>query len=182
MSVTAGRMTVEEFEKVALLPENADRRLEYVGGEVVEVGSNNSSSLVAVRIAAQLLTFVEQHTPGFVTGADGGYIVSGERYIPDVAFTSRDRQPSPSRAAWNPEPPDLAVEVLSPSDDPDVLRIKVGNYLSAGTVVWVVNPDRQRVEIYAPGQPVQKVSAGETLEGGAVLPGFSLAVESIFPE
>ncbi|MEJ5197516.1 MAG: SdrD B-like domain-containing protein, partial [Anaerolineae bacterium] len=49
-----------------------------------------------------------------VTGADGGYRVGDERYIPDVAFVSQSRQPAPSRDAYNAIAPDLAVEVLSP--------------------------------------------------------------------
>ncbi|MGQ9889985.1 MAG: Uma2 family endonuclease [Aggregatilineales bacterium] len=85
-----------------------------------------------------------------MTGADGGYVVGGERYIPDVAFISFTRQPEPSHAAYNPQPPDLAVEVLSPPDKAAVLRIKIVNYLRAGTAVWLVDPAQKTVEIYTP--------------------------------
>lgn len=180
MSVQAGHMTADEFERLA--ERSTNRHLEYVGGEAVEMVSNNYASLVAARILARLLLYAEQNNLGYVTGADGGYVVSGERYIPDVAFIGTAKQPTAPRDAWNPNPPDLVVEVLSPTDDPDVLRIKVGNYLSAGTVIWVVNPAKQRVEVYAPGQPVQKIGIGGMLDGGDILPGFSLAVETIFPE
>lgn len=148
------KYTVEEFDRLAALPENADKLLEYVGGEIVEVVSNNYSSLIGLRIGARLLLFVEEQGLGFVTGADGGYRVLGERYIPDVAFVSKEKQPAPSHDAYNRNPPDLAVEILSPSNDPEDVRIKLVNYLRAGTTVWIVTPDKKRVEVYVPGQAV----------------------------
>jgi Uma2 family endonuclease len=175
-------MTVEEFEQFALLPENADRLLEYIGGEIVEMVSNNYSSIVGALILAEITLYVKRHGLGYVTGADGGYRVAGERYIPDVAFMSKARQPEPSRDAYNPNPPDLAVEVLSPSNQPDPLRIKIANYLAAGTRVWVVDPDARAVEVYTPGQRAHKIGIDGTLEGGDILPGFTLAVKDIFPE
>jgi Uma2 family endonuclease len=60
------------------------------------------------------------------------------------------------------------------------VRVKVGNYLAAGTVVWVIDPERKLVEVYAPGQPVRKVGVDSVLDGGEVLPGFTLAVKDIF--
>jgi Uma2 family endonuclease len=117
-----------------------------------------------------------------VTGEAGGYTVGDERYIPDVAFISKTRQPEPCRLAYNPLPPDLAVEVLSPTDDPRYVRVKIGNYLGAGVVVWVVDPDTKTVEIYTPGQPVQRLTISGVLEGGAVLPGFRMPVSEMFPD
>jgi Uma2 family endonuclease len=174
-------MTAEEFLTFVAMPENTERRLELVGGEAVEVVSNNFSSM----IAATLLFCIKLHLrdndlKGYVTGADGGYIVSGERYIPDVAYVSQEKQPHPSHEAWNPNPPDLAVEVLSPTDSEDKLRIKVGNYLAAETQVWVVKPEQKAVEVYIPGQPVQILGGADTLVGGNTLPGLKLPVKAIF--
>jgi Uma2 family endonuclease len=182
MVVATKRYTVEEFDQMVPLPENANRRLEYVGGEVVEVVSNNYASMIAALILAQIVVHVQRHELGYVTGADGGYQVSGERYIPDAAFISKARQPDPSHDAYNPNAPDLAVEVLSPSDDLNLLRVKVANYLAAGTVVWVVRPEPQNIEVYVPGQPVQRLGSDATLGGGEVLPGFEVAVSAVFPE
>ncbi len=183
MAVTTQPMTAEQFERLALQPENAERRLEFVGGEIVEVVSNNYSSMVAARILIKLGTFLENaHLEGYVTGADGGYCVGDERYIPDVAFVSKSRQPAPSRDAYNAIAPDLAVEVLSPSDQPDVLRLKLANYLAAGTVVWVVNPDNNTVEVYTPGQRAYRLGPADTLTGSDLLPGFALPVKDVFPE
>lgn len=182
MGVSVRRYTVEEFEAFVLQPENADRRFEFVGGEIVEVVSNSYASETAANILAEIRMFIKGKNLGRITGADGGYVVAGERYIPDVAFISLARQSEPSREAYNAIAPDLAVEVISPSDALHTLRIKISNYLAAGTVVWVVDPEKQVVEVHAPGQPVQVLDADGTLDGGAVLPGFTLKVSEIFPE
>lgn len=182
MAVQAHNLTVEEFDRLIERPEYASRVFEYVGGEMIEVVSNNYSSAVAARILAHILMFVEAANLGTVTGADGGYRVAGERYIPDVAFISKARQPEPSHEAYNSHPPDLAVEVLSPGNEPDEMRIKVANYLLTGTTVWVVNPDKKRVEVFTPGQPVAKIGLRGTVDGGSVLPSFTLPVSTIFPD
>jgi Uma2 family endonuclease len=175
-------MTVEEFDRFVLLPENAERTFEYIGGEIAEVVSNNYSSMIGMFVGAMMTVFVHEHKLGYVTGADGGYRVSGERYIPDAAFISKARQPEPSHEAYNPNPPDLAVEVLSPTNEADQIRIKIVNYLLAGTTVWLVDPDKKHVEVYVPNQSPITIGIDETLEGGTVLPGFKLPMREIFPE
>src|SRR5258708_7808688 len=109
-------LTVEAFDKIAGLPENADKRLEFIGGAIIEVVTNNYASEIAATILAEIKIYAKTHNLGRVTGADGGYRVSGERYIPDVAFISKMKQPESSHEAYNPNPPDLAVEVISPTD------------------------------------------------------------------
>lgn len=174
-------MTVEEFDRFVTRPENADRLFEYIGGEVIEVVSNQRSSSVGYWLGVCIGMYLLQHDAGrVVTGADGGYMIAGERYIPDLALVSKTRQTEPFDDAYSPIAPDLVVAVLSPSNRPHELRVKVANYLAAGTTVWVVDPDRTLVEVYAPGQPVQKVGADGVLVGGDVLPGFAVAVKDIF--
>lgn len=182
MVVQTRAYTVEEFDQFAALPENVDRRLEYIGEEIIDVVSNSYSSEVAANILILIGIYVKNNHLGRVTGADGGYMVAGQRFIPDVAFISKAKQPEPSHDPYNPNAPDLAVEVLSPTDDPGMIRLKMASYLAAGTVVWIVNTENKGIEIYAPGQPAQLVSIAGTLDGGAVLPGFTLAVKDIFPE
>src|SRR6266849_3602401 len=107
-------------------------------------------------------------------------MVSGERYAPDVAYISFARQPELAKKGYNPNPPELAVEVVSPNDPERNLRIKVANYLAAGTLVWLVRPDEKQIEVYAPGQPVKVLGVKDILDGGSVLPGFSLKVGEVF--
>lgn len=172
--------TLEDYLRFIFLPENVDRLFEYIEGEIVEVVTNNYCSLVAMRIAGRILTYVESHGLGYVTGADGGYQVGSHRYLPDVGFISIQRQPEPSHETFNPNSPDLAVEVLSPTDKPKKVRTKIFNYTAAGTVVWVVDPEEKEVEVYIPGQPSKTLQLDDTLDGGDVLPGFMLSVKEIF--
>ncbi len=181
MILQTKRYTIAEFDEFVHLPENTDRLFEFINGEIIEVVSNNYSSEVAAIILAEIRIFSKGKNLGRITGADGGYMVSGERYIPDVAFISIKRQPEPSHHAYNPNPPDLAVEVLSPTDDPAAIRIKIVNYLRAGATVWVVDADKRQIEVYAPNQPPKTLRIGDILDGGDVLPGFQPAVKDIFP-
>jgi Uma2 family endonuclease len=174
------QVTAEEFERFIHLPENADRDFELIGGEIVEVVSNNYSSEVAFGLGSEIRVHVRRNRLGRVTGADGGYWVGNERYIPDVGFISIARQPEPCREAYNPNAPDLAVEVLSPSNRPDEMRIKIVNYLRAGTTVWLVDPERKVVEVYSPHAAPQILTEDKTLDGGAALPGFRLPIRDIF--
>lgn len=182
MAVQIQRHTLEDFDAFIHLPENADRLFEFIAGEIVEVPSNPFSSEIAILIAAALLSFVRANKLGHVTGEAGGYMVGGERYAPDVAYISSAKQPELAREGYNPNPPDLAVEVISPTDDERPLRIKVANYLAVGVLVWVVYPITQEVEVFAPGQSVKIVTRDGTLDGGDVLPGFTLPVHTIFPD
>jgi Uma2 family endonuclease len=182
MVVQVRRYTVEEFDELVRQSGNTDRLLEYIGGEIFEAVSNPLSSKTAVRFSTFIGIHLLEHDIGHLTGADGGYTVSGERYIPDVAFISYEKQPVLSyEDGYVPNPPDLAIEVLSPSNDDDKMRIKVTNYLAAGTIVWVADPQEKVVEVYVPGQPVKVLGLDGILDGGEVLPGFTLAVKDIFP-
>src|SRR5690349_21483398 len=125
MVVQTARMSLEEFEQFIALPENAERSFELVGGEIVEVVSNSESSEIGGLFVTALNNFVRPRGLGRVTPADGGYMISGEPYIPDAAFISKEKQPKRLRVAYNPVPPDLAVEVLSPSSTPAQMRIKI---------------------------------------------------------
>ncbi|MBX3083188.1 MAG: Uma2 family endonuclease [Anaerolineae bacterium] len=173
-------MTIEAFEEWATLPANRDRRLQYIGGEIIEVVSNDISSLVGMNVGGELSVYVRAHKLGFVSGADGGYRVADEDYIPDCAFISKEKYPKPTGKSYIPAAPDLAVEVLSHSNDESSMRVKIGNYLKAGTLLWVVDPTKKRVEVYSRGEKVQIVELTGTLNGGDVLSGFSLKVADVF--
>jgi Uma2 family endonuclease len=185
MNITQ-RISVEEFDEMIEFPENADKILEYIGGEIVEVPSNAYASKIAGIIFGEIYIFMKGKDLGHLTGEAGGYMVSGERYAPDVAFISKVKQPELAQKGYNPNPPDLAVEVDFPSspESTENLRIKVVNYLAAGTVVWVILPEKKRVELYAPGMPVKIVGMDGVIDGayGNALPGFTPAVKEIFPE
>ncbi len=180
-------ITKTEFERFVMLPENRDRNFEFIAGEIVEVVSNNKSSRKAAKLIIYVGSHILTHHLGRMTGADGGYVVFGEDYIPDAAFMSYARQPISPDVAYNPVAPDLAIEVLSPGnvgshDEREKMLRKIGNYLAAGTVLWLVDPEQETLDVYIPNQPRKTLRVGDTLEGGEVLPGFQLAVADIFSD
>jgi Uma2 family endonuclease len=147
------------------------------------VSKNTVASEIAASILTHIGTYLRSNDIGHVTGADGNYNVSGEIYAPHVAYISHVRLPEIPHQGFNPNPPELAVEVIfdsSDSQEQSTLRRKLANYLSAGVMVWVVDTEQRTIEVYQTGQNVQVLNQTGTLDGGDVLPGFKLAVKDIF--
>ena len=176
--------TAEEFFEIAALPENDNKRLELDDGMIVEMAESKPiNTVTAMRIGTFLNNFVIPHDLGYVTGADGGFKLADKRVRqPDVGFISKTRMPSlPKRFGIAP---DLAVELVS--EDEDIFK-KAREYLQAGTkMVWAVYPDEKTVHVMMLNEDggLRTVPYGinSTLDGGDVLPGFTLAVRDIFPK
>jgi Uma2 family endonuclease len=178
------KVTAEEFEAFVALPENSERLFELIDGEIFEkVPSNPYASFIAHMISFFIEKFIqEQGIEGYITGEAGGFVIDGERYAPDVAYISEDRDPELARKGYNQIPPELAVEVETntTTETERRLRRKVLHYRDAGVVLWVVYPETKEVEVYTPNQPTQRLTVDDVLDGGDVLPGFQLAVKDIF--
>jgi Uma2 family endonuclease len=113
------QMTVEEFDQWVLLRENSEHGYEYIAGKVHDVVARPESSKLGLRMGRRIGNFLDDHDLGHLTGADGGYHVAGERYIPDVWFISYKRRPEAKLVAihgYVTNAADLAVEVISPTD------------------------------------------------------------------
>ncbi len=175
-------LTVEQFDGWVNAPENADKLFEFIGGEIVEVPSNPYVSKIAGLILTFINMYLFQHDIGHVTGKGGGYMVSGERYAPDVAFISYTRQKELATSGYNPNPPELAIEVVSSESKQELetLTTKVTNYLAAGAVVWVVRPERKQINVHKTGEKLHRFREKDTNTGGGVLPGFMLELARIF--
>ncbi|MEQ8676485.1 MAG: Uma2 family endonuclease [Aggregatilineales bacterium] len=177
--------TLEQFETFINTPENAEKMFEFIAGEIVEVPSNPYVSAISAQIIFLIKLFLHQNKiKGHVTGEAGGYMVAGERYAPDVAYISYEKQPQLAKSGYNPNPPDLAVEVISSDrqDEMDKLVTKVTNYLSVGTVVWVVRPGEKRVSVHLPGEKVRHYRKDAVISGMPVLPELSIKVSDIFAD
>ncbi len=176
-------MTTPEFLAFANAPENADKLLELIDGEIGQKDGSFMPSVVAGAICAFITQYNLSYKTGRVTSASATYVI-GEKdaYTPGAAYISKQRMPErPPREC--PIPPDFAVEVKSPTDSKRALRRKAEKYLSAGTrLVWLVFPDDQQVEVYSiHDEDLLPVGIDGILDGRDVLPGFTLAVKDIFP-
>jgi len=146
-------------------------------------GARHGSVMAAV--AEILRAYVKKHRLGVVFAGDSGFILARKPDTlrgPDVAFVSRERyeQCGDTVRAFAGAP-DLAVEILSPSNTAAGMHAKVADYLAAGTRrVWVVDPEAQTVTVYVSLLWPQRLGEDEFLEGDDVVPGFQVRVGEIF--
>ncbi len=162
-----------------------DRLCELVDGVLVEKGMGFNESEIAINIAGVLNAFVKQRRLGIVVGESGMMKILGRQVrIPDVAFVSWDRLPGRKRPR-TPVPelvPDLAVEVLSPSNTAREMERKLQEYFAAGVrLVWYIDPQTRTACAYTSPEAGTRISEEGLLEGGEVLPGFALALADVFP-
>jgi Uma2 family endonuclease len=112
-------------------------------------------------------------------------LASGLVRIPDVAFVSWDRLPG-RRVPVEPIPglaPDLVVEVLSESNTEGEMARKRREYFTAGVrIVWLIDPEGRTVEVFVSEDQSTVLDEGQTLDGGNVLPGFTLLLGELFAE
>jgi Uma2 family endonuclease len=170
--------TMDEFLEFAARPENADREFEFIDGEIIEVmPSRTYNSGFALRIAARVEIFCDENQlPCYMSGADGAYRILDNILVPDFAYK---RTPL-SKDYPDPDPPLWVVEVLSPTDEPGNIKKKRGIYRQAKILLWELDADQQTVEVYAPGKDKRTFGIDDTLDGGDVVPGFTLAVRVLF--
>jgi Uma2 family endonuclease len=169
--------TVDELEQSP-----PDGEWELIDGELVPVNpSGFAASSVGLRIGRLIGNFVDEHDLGEMTGADGGYVLFSDRetlLAPDVAFVRKDRvPPEEEQARFARLAPDLAVEILSPSDRMASALAKVSLYLEAGVLaVWLFDPIKRTITVFSPDDAPMRLEENDTLTGGNILPGFSIRV------
>ncbi len=163
-----------------------NRLYELVDGTLVEKAVGFHESLLAGALIEILRRFVVPRNLGVVTGPDGmGRLFPGLVRGPDAAFVSWDRLPG-RKVPEEPIPdlaPDLVIEVLSKSNTRPEMKRKRGEYFAAGVLlVWEVDRKRRKVSVYTPHGAVSVLKAPQRLDGGNVLPGFTLALSELFSE
>lgn len=177
-------MTLEEY--MALGP---DVKAEIIEGELIVMSPTGPQhGEICGRLVIFVGNYVLQHRLGVVYTEQTAYVEKGAQGLkgalaPDVSFVRREKlDPKRDPDRFFDFAPDLAVEVLSPSDTYRQIGGKVKVYLRRGAaLVWVVDPFNQTVTVYTPSDPKGAVYAvGDTLGGGDVLPGLALPVEDIF--
>ena len=168
------KMTLEEFLESDL------EGYEYIKGELIPMPPTSvEHGYISVNISSLLHLYVRENQLGRVL-SETGFRVGERVLIPDIAFISTDRIPiDPSKAS--PVPPDLAVEVASPSDTLHRIQEKVFAYLEAGTqLVWVLAPRAKTVTVYRSETEITTLTRNGTLSGEEVVEGFSCQVAQLF--
>ena len=181
-SVPMRRMTPEEYlhDPVSQGPG------ELVRGEArIMTPASPIHGKIVGRLFAALNDFVEAHDLGEVFPDNVGFELPGlDRTVrsPDVAFVRTDAlPPNGLGAGWMPAAPDLAVEVLSPSETRAGLEEKLRDYQTAGTtLMWIVNPASRTVTVRNSRGEEETLSEQDVLTGGDLLPGFSLPIARLF--
>jgi Uma2 family endonuclease len=172
-------LTIEEFER---LPDDG-WRMELVRGRVVrEPPTAFEHGDIAFRIGSVLVSFVDEHGLGKVVGTEVGFVLFDEPptvRAPDIAFVREDRLDFDHRH-FVPLAPDLAVEILSPSNTMSEIHEKVLDYLDAGArLVWVVDPVSRTITAYRSRHDIRLLTGDEEIDGGDVLPGFRRRVSDL---
>jgi len=174
-------VTAEEFARI---PDD-DQHYELVEGRVIRMSPPGSRhGVLATRIAALLHQHVDAHHLGAVLTPAGFWLASDPDTVrePDVAFVRGERIPSTGipDGFW-PGPPDLAVEIRSPSDRRATISGKVRDYLARGVrVVWVVDPKKQTVTIHRAESRAVTLGVDDEIDASGVVPGFTCAVRRFF--
>lgn len=173
-----------EEEDVLRIESQESRLCELVDGVLIEKDMASYESYVAMVLGHLLMSFLDEHDLGIVLGADGMLrLAPGLVRIPDVSFIAWDQLPG---RIFPEEPiarlyPDLAVEVISAGNTAGEMRRKLRDYFTAGTrLVWLITPKTRTAEIYTSPRQRKKLTEADSLEGGTVLPGFTLPLGSLF--
>lgn len=182
MATQLRTMTADEL---LAMPEDGIRR-ELVAGELREMTPAGwQHGRVAGNIAGELRAYIRAHRLGVMATAEASYRLSTDPdtvRVPDVSFVCQQRvdEIGDPTGFW-PGAPDLAFEVISPNDRYSQVRLKVDEYLAAGTpmVVLVDTQNREVIVFHASGETVE-LTESDVLDGGDVVPGWKLPVREIF--
>jgi Uma2 family endonuclease len=175
-------MTAEELER---LGRDGRHRYELVRGELVTMApAGYAHGNDATEIAWHLRSHVRRHGGGQVV-VEVGFILARDPDVvraPDVAYVDEARVPPPDeQSGFFQGAPDIAVEVLSPGQPAEPFLEKLLFYLAHGVrLVWVVNPVRETVLVLQPPGQIRLLTIQDTLDGGDVLPGFSVPLAELF--
>ena len=160
-------------------------RGELVRGVLLEtMPTGQEHGVIAANLSFELLSYIRPRNLGLVTTSDSGVLLEREPDTvrePDVAFFSVARGGTQPTIGYAEQPPDLVVEIVSPSDDSERVVAKARMWLSFGVqMVWVAHPDSRSVDIHRPGHSVASIPEHGDLNGLDVLPGFTCPVSAIF--
>jgi len=162
---------------------------ELVNGELVTSPKNNfQHENICCRLIVAMRTFAAARRLGVVLGGSAGCWMSNRNLrAPDVSFISKARLAEfgfkPSTKKFLPGAPDLAVEVLSPSDTRAEIDARLKDFFASGTqLAWIIDPDNERAEVCHSPIDRKLLGSGGLLDGEHLLPGFQFPIADLFKE
>lgn len=158
-------------------------RNELILGEIVPMSPTGfEHGRITAKLARVIGTFVEERKLGIVVAAETGFLIHRNPdsvLAPDVAFVQSSRYVATQK--FFEGAPDLAIEVMSPSDTWSEVSAKVEMWLEAGChSCWVVDPKSKTITIFRGGDDVHRARSGQMVQDDLVLPSLSIEVEVIF--
>ena len=177
--VTTQLMTAQDLWQIGEAGEHA----ELIDGEIVQMAPpGGEHAIVQLRLGSIMLQYIDERRLGQAFGEAGFILHRGPDTVlaPDLAYVEASRLPD-DVTGFLPLAPDLAVEIISPSNTPGEIERKIAIYLQAGTrMIWVVYPRQRQVVVHAPGEAPRVFAESDELPGGDVLPGLAIPVAGIF--
>ena len=161
-------------EELTRLPKDG-KKYQLVDGEIRVSPAGLRHEEIVVRLILRLSAFLAARDGGKVYGSSAGYrLPGGNVRSPDVSVVAAGRLPGDrSPVGFGEVAPDVAVEVLSPSDNPRAVLDGVGEYLAAGVrLVWVIDPKQRRAAVHRSLTETHEIGEDGILEGEDVLAGF----------
>jgi Uma2 family endonuclease len=160
---------------------------ELIDGRVVRMSPTGTEhAVIEFTLGAALQEFVSARQLGRVVGGEVGIYT---RRNPDrvrgadVAFISKTRMPQKPMAGFLTIAPELAVEIVSPSDTWPDIRQKVKEYFAIGVErVWVIDPENREASVYRTAKDVTTLTEDEALRGEGVLDSFELPLRTLFED
>lgn len=183
MAMQKEYITVDEFERLINQAEMTDRRLELFNGEIIEKMPTMLHGVIVSLIIVALHNYFRNNPIAWV-GPEVRFQLPEDRrnsLLPDLSVILKEGRTLLDYGSV-PYMPDLAIEVQSPDQSDKFMQEKGALYLAKGSkMVWLVYPRQQLVEVLTPTERYL-LTIDDTLVGGDVLPGFTVAIREIFPK
>jgi Uma2 family endonuclease len=181
MTIQERFFTVVDFESFIAQPENEERLFELINGEIVEKVPTREHGIITGNAVTEINIYLRQNPIGRAAVEARHRPGDDEKNdrLPDVSFVSDLNRPVEREGAAL-YMPDLAIEVQSPRDSLKSMLKKADFYLENGSkMAWLIYPEKRLVEVFTLDDRYI-LKEEDLLEGGDVLPGFSIPVSALF--
>lgn len=164
-----------------------ESQYELVDGELVDMGNSGMEhGNIGTFLGGALEFYARPRNLGVTCDSSTAFAMqSGNKRSPDISFVTRERLQGITRLpkGFFQGAPDLAVEVISPSNTFEQIHNKLVEYFDNGCrLAWVINPDERSILIYHQPEPDRLLTRTDFLDGEEILPGFTLPVVDLFIE